>query len=98
MKLSRVVGNVQSTVKSHVYEGARIMIVQPVDENLLPDGETFLAVDFVQAGPGDLVIVAVEGNAARQLFMDDNAPVHSVIEGIVDHVDMAETRLGDTNW
>ncbi len=87
MKLARVVGNVQSTLKHQVYEGARIMVVQPVDENLAPEGDTHLAVDFVQAGPGELVIVAVEGNAARQLFMDNAAPVHSVIEGIVDHVD-----------
>lgn len=87
MKLARVIGNVQSTVKHHVYNGHKIMLVQPLDENLHPDGETFLAVDFAQAGPGDTVLVAVEGNAARQLFMNDQAPVHSVIEGIVDHVE-----------
>lgn len=88
MKLARVVGNVQSTVKHDVYRGYKIMIVQPVDENLKNDGRTFLAVDFAQAGPGDIVLVAVEGNAARQLFMDNNAPVHSVIEGVVDRVDL----------
>jgi microcompartment protein CcmK/EutM len=88
MKLARVVGNIQSTIKHEVYRGHKIMIVQPLDENLTDDGQTFLAVDFAQAGPGDIVIVAVEGNAARQLFMDNNAPVHSVIEGVVDRVDM----------
>lgn len=86
MKLARVIGNVQSTVKHPVYEGSKIMIVQPLDDDLQPDGATFLAVDFVQAGPGDIVLVAVEGNAARQLFINNNAPVHSVIEGIVDSV------------
>lgn len=88
MKLARVVGNVQSTVQHDVYRGHKIMIVQPLDENMKDDGPTFLAVDFAQAGPGDVVLVAVEGNAARQLFMDNNAPVHSVIEGIVDRVDL----------
>jgi len=87
MKLARVIGNVQSTVNHPVYEGSKIMIVQPLDDDLNPDGDTFLAVDFVQAGPGDTVLVTVEGNAARQLFMNNNAPVHSVIEGIVDSVD-----------
>lgn len=87
MKLAKVIGNIQSTVKHHVYNGSKIMVVQPLDEDLRPDGETFLAVDFAQAGPGDVVLVAVEGNAARQLFMNDQAPVHSVIEGIVDHVE-----------
>lgn len=87
MKLCRVVGNVQSTVKHHSYVGHKVMTVQPLNENLEPEGHTFLSVDFAQAGPGDIVLVAVEGNAARQLFLDDGAPVHSVIEGIVDHVE-----------
>ncbi|MBI4666604.1 MAG: hypothetical protein HY751_09370 [Nitrospinae bacterium] len=90
MKLCRVVGNIQSTVINPVYKGHRIMIVQPLDENMKDEGATFLAVDFAQSGPGDIVLAAVEGNAARQLFMDQNAPVHSVIEGVVDRVDMAE--------
>ncbi len=87
MKLAKVVGNIQATIKHEVYRGHKIMIVQPLDEKLQPNGATFLSVDFVQAGPGDIVIVAVEGNASRQLFMDNNAPVHSVIEGIVDSVE-----------
>ncbi len=86
MKLAKVIGNIQSTVKDPVYNGHKIMVVQPLDENLEPDGQTFLSVDFVQSGPGDIVLVAVEGNASRQLFMDNNAPVHSVIEGVVDSV------------
>jgi microcompartment protein CcmK/EutM len=90
MKLARVVGNVTSTVKHDVYRGHKIMIVQPLDENLQDDGQTFLAVDFAQSGPGDIVLTAVEGNAARQLFMDQNAPVHSVIQGVVDRVDLEE--------
>jgi len=90
MKLVRVLGNVQSTVKHEVYNGYKIMTVQPLDENLMPEGESFLAVDFAQAGPGDIALVAVEGNASRQLFMNDSAPVHSVIEGIVDHVERSE--------
>jgi len=88
MKLARVLGNIQATVKHEVYTGYRIMTVQPLDENLRPEGESHLAVDFAQAGPGDIVLVAVEGNASRQLFMNDNAPVHAVIEGVVDHVQM----------
>ncbi len=86
MKLCKVLGNIQATVKHSIYTGRKIMVVQPLNEEMEPDGDTFLSIDFVQAGPGDIVLVAVEGNAARQLFMDDNAPVHSVIEGIVDHV------------
>ena len=90
MKLCKVLGNVQSTVKHEVYSGYRVMTVQPLDENLKPEGKSHLAVDFAQSGPGDIVIVAVEGNASRQLFMNDKAPVHAVIEGVVDHVELGE--------
>ncbi len=86
MKICRVVGNVTTSLQEPVYNGVKIMVVQPLDPELKPQGETFLSCDFVQAGPGDVVLVETEGNAARQLFMNDDAPVHSVIVGIVDEV------------
>ena len=86
MKICRVVGNVTSSLQESVYNGAKIMIVQPLDPELKPQGETFLSCDFAQAGPGDLALVETEGNAARQLFMNNDAPVHSVIVGIVDEI------------
>ncbi len=86
MKLCKVIGNVTTTLSEDIYNGAKIMIVQPLDANLKPEGETHLSCDFVQSGSGDIVLVATEGNAARQLFGDENAPVHSVITGIVDEV------------
>lgn len=87
MILCRVVGNAVSTIKHESYTGHRVMVCVPVQ----PDGETprggeFLSVDSVQAGPGDLVLVAREGNAARQVLGTANDPFHSVIMGIVDLV------------
>ncbi len=86
MKFCQVVGNVTTTLQEPIYNGAKIMIVQPLDAQLKPAGETFLSCDFVQAGPGDIVLVETEGNAARQLFVNPNGAVHSVIVGIVDEV------------
>lgn len=88
MILCRVVGNAVSTVQHEVYNGRIVLVCQPVQ----PDGETlnggeFLAVDSVQAGVGDLVIAAREGNTARQILGTDNCPFHSVVVGIVDHVE-----------
>ena len=51
-----------------------------------PDGRVFLAIDSVQAGPGDLVLAAREGNTARQILGRDEDPLHAVILGIVDEV------------
>lgn len=89
MKLATVVGNVQSTVKHPIYRGHKVMIVQPLDADERPDGPTMLAIDTVQAGEGDEVLIIPEGNAARQIVGDMQGPVHCVIAAIVDSVDRA---------
>ena len=87
MILCRVIGNAVSTVKHECYEEMSVMVVQPVaTDTHTPLGREFLAVDSVQAGVGDLVLAAREGNTARQILGTDNDPFHSVILGIVDDV------------
>lgn len=88
MLICKVLGNVVATLKHPAYDGHKVLVVQPLDQEQKPTGSSFLAVDFVQAGEGDTVLVAPEGNAARQLFGDDSAPVHSVITAIVDHIEL----------
>ena len=91
MKLCRVLGNVVATVKHATYTGKKLMIVEPVEADGKAVGATFLAVDLVQAGPGDRVLVMQEGNGVRQLLKRDGhggkLPIRSVIVGIVDEVD-----------
>lgn len=86
MILARVKGNVVATAKYPCFEGQRLLIVQPIDENGKDKGDSFLACDTVLAGPGDVVLVEREGNTARQLLGTPNDPFHSVIVGIVDAV------------
>ncbi len=87
MLICKVLGNVVATLKHPAYEGHKILVVRQIDESEKPAGKSFLAVDFVQAGEGDTVLVTPEGGASRQLFGDDSAPVHSVITAIVDNID-----------
>ncbi|MCB9557308.1 MAG: EutN/CcmL family microcompartment protein [Deltaproteobacteria bacterium] len=86
MKLCRVLGNVVATEKHPAYHGLTLLVVQPLDAACDDSGASFLAVDRVQAGPGDTVLVNQEGNGARQLFSIDKLPIRSVIVGIVDDV------------
>jgi len=87
MILCRVIGNAVSTVKHPCYEGRSVMVVQPVQvDTHSAKGSSFLAVDSVQAGPGDLVLCAREGNTARQILGKDSDPLHAVILGVVDEV------------
>ena len=89
MILCKVIGNAVSTIKHPVYVGKKIMVCQPVDvDGSTPLGREFLAIDSVQAGPGDLVLAAREGNTARQILGSDKDPFHAVILGIVDNVQL----------
>lgn len=90
MKLCRVLGTVVATAKHPTYVGRKLMVVQPVDEHGERQGDSFLAVDRVQAGEGDLVLVNQEGNGARQLIPIELLPIRSLIVGIVDSVDPVE--------
>ena len=89
MRLCRVVGNVVATAHHPVYDGQRLMIVQPIDEAGDDSGDSFLAIDRVQSGPGDRVLVLREGNGVRQLMgMGQQVPIRSLIVGVVDSVDV----------
>ncbi len=84
MRFARVLGSVTQTIHHPGYDGQKLMVCQPLDEQRKPSGPSFLAVDTVQAGPGDDVIVLFEGNGIRQIFGVKQLPIQSLIVGIVD--------------
>lgn len=87
MILGRVCGTVVSTIEHPFYDGKKQLIVRAVTPDGAFDGDKYvIAVDIVGAGVGELVIVSDEGNSARQLLGVKDAPVRSVIVGIVDQV------------
>jgi ethanolamine utilization protein EutN len=88
MILAKVIGNVVSTQKHKDYVGEKILIVQPIDAAGKTAGKSLLAIDRAQAGPGDRVLVNDEGNSARLIMGNSNAPVRTVIVGVVDAVEI----------
>lgn len=88
MKICRVQEAVVSSVKHPTYIGKTLFCVVELDEALSETKNEFLAVDRVQSGPGDVVLVMQEGNGVRQLFGVQDLPIRSVIVGIVDQVNL----------
>ena len=88
MILGTVIGNVVATVKHEAYRARKVLIVQTEDPAGRPEGDSLLAIDLVQAGKGDRVLVLEEGSSARLLLGNDVAPARAVIVGVVDHVDI----------
>jgi len=86
MYLGRVIGSVVATVKISHLTGRRLLMVDRLDLDGEVTGAYDIAVDVVQAGPGDTVLVLDEGNGARQILGLDPGAVRAVIVGIVDEV------------
>ena len=87
MRLCRVKGPVVATVKHPAYVGRTLLAVQPIDEAGREVGRSFLAIDHVQAGAGDCVLVLSEGNGVRQILgLSSPPPIRSLIVGIVDQI------------
>jgi len=85
MFLARVTGTCTATIKTENLHGYRLLVVEPLTFDLSPDGEPFVAVDTVRAGPGDLVFYVTSREAAKALAEPFN-PVDATIMGIVDEV------------
>ena len=88
MRVGRVCGTVVATQQHEFYQGRKQLLVRYTLPDGSFDGEDYVvAVDTVDAGVGQTVLVKDEGNSARQLLGTDSfGPVRSVIVGIVDHV------------
>jgi ethanolamine utilization protein EutN len=87
MRLGKIIGTVVSDTKAKGYESKKILIVQPLDADQKAVGTSFLAIDGVQAGVGDIVLTIEEGNSARQVIEDaDAVTVKTVVAAIVDDI------------
>ena len=94
MQLARVIGTVVSTQKHRKFEGAKLLLVQPLSVDDTPRGTAFLAIDGVGAGVNEKVLVVLEGRAAGEALGRKAAPVDAAIVGIIDSIEVATERGG----
>ena len=88
MQIARVIGTVVSTQKHRKFDGAKLLLVQPLNLDDTPRGTALLAVDGVGAGVHERVLIVLEGRAAGEALGKKAAPVDAAIVGIIDEVDL----------
>ena len=89
MLLAKVKGNVVSTQKNSNLKGHKLLIIHQID----PDGnftsaKDIIALDTVDAGIGDTVLVVQEGAAVQQILGHRKAPAHTIIVAVVDNIEV----------
>ena len=87
MLIGRVVGTVVATQKHKKFEGAKLVLVQPLNMDDTARGVALLAVDGVGAGIHEKVLIVLEGRAAGETLGKKAAPVDAAIVGIIDEVE-----------
>jgi len=91
MLLAKVVGNIVATQKNENLKGHKLLLVKEVNfEGEFINNKDALAIDLIDAGIGDTVIVAREGDAVQQILGNKDTPVNTVIIAIVDNIDINE--------
>ena len=92
MRIARVIGSTIATIKSPRISGTKLLLVQDTDQSgralrSLP----YAAIDLVDAGVGDLVLTC-HGSAARQTHLTKDTPVDTVINAVLDHLEVDGER------
>jgi microcompartment protein CcmK/EutM len=89
MVLGKVVGTVWATRKDEELVGFKFQVVKHIGIDYKLKDTFVIAVDTVQAGVGDVVLVC-SGSSARQTTQTKNKPVDAVIMAVVDKLDISE--------
>ena len=88
MLIARVVGELVATMKHSSHEGRKILLVQPLNLDGSDRGDAVVALDAVDAGVGDKVLLATEGFSAMTSVGRPNSPIDMAVIGFIDEVEI----------
>lgn len=90
MLIGRVIGDVVATQKDASHRGRKILVVQPLQLDDSDRGEPVLALDAVDAGVGDRVLLVTEGFSAMTAVGRPHSPIDMAVIGVIDHVELVD--------
>jgi len=89
MLIARVIGDITATHKHMSHEGQKLLLVQPLElDQQTPRGDAVIAVDAVDAGLGELVLLVTEGFSAMTSVGRPESPIDLAVIGVIDRVDL----------
>ena len=92
MLIARVVGDVVATQKHASHEGCKLLLVQPLNLDGTDRGDAVIAVDAVDAGAGDRVLLVTEGFSAMTSVNRPQSPIDMAVIGFIDEIDLVADK------
>jgi microcompartment protein CcmK/EutM len=90
MLIARVVGELVATQKHPSHEGRKLLLVQPLNLDGTSRGDAVVAMDAVDAGVGDRVLLATEGFSAMTSVGRPNSPIDMAVIGFIDQIELIQ--------
>ncbi len=90
MLIGRVIGDVVATQKAPSHEGRKILVVQPLNLDGSDRGGAVLALDAVDAGIGERILLVTEGFSAMTAVGRPNSPIDMAVIGVIDEIHLSE--------
>jgi microcompartment protein CcmK/EutM len=89
MLIARVVGELVATQKHPSHEGRKLLLVQPLNLDGSNRGDAVVALDSVDAGVGDKVLLTLEGFSAMTAVGRPQSPIDAAVIGFIDAIELA---------
>ena len=90
MIFGKVMGDVVATRKHPSHEGIKLLSVQPIDRRGRGRGAPLVAVDVLDAGEGDSVLLTMDGWAAMTAVRRGKSPIDAAVIAVIDSVEWDE--------
>lgn len=90
MLIARVVGDLVATQKNATHEGRKLLLVQPLNLDGSDRGDAVVALDAVDAGVGDKVLLSTEGFSAMTSVGRPGSPIDMSVIGFIDHIELID--------
>jgi ethanolamine utilization protein EutN len=90
MLIARVIGELVATQKHASHVGRKLLLVQPLNLDGSDRGDAVIALDAVDAGVGDKVLVVAEGVSAMTTVGRPHSPIDMAVVGFIDHIELIQ--------